>query len=101
MRDLDKLQIRVHAKGCVLAVKAVPGASRNRLAGILGGALKVAVAAPPEKGRANKAVAELLAEHLGLPGSRVQLLNGPARAAKEFLLIGLEKPELLDILGRL
>jgi len=49
-----------------LNVKVVPGSSRNRIVGWLGDALKIKVMAPPEKGRANEAVVELLSMKLGI-----------------------------------
>jgi len=46
-------------------LKVVPGAARSEVVGPLGERLKVRVAAPPEGGRANRAVVELLREWLG------------------------------------
>jgi len=80
-----------HAEGCILPVHAQPGA---RKAGILGehaGALKVAVTAPPEDGRANRALVELLAKALNLKRSQVQLLSGATSREKRFLIRGLTR----------
>ena len=52
------------AEGAQFAIKVVPGASRDRIVGVLGSALKVAVSKPPQGGAANRAVVELLAEAL-------------------------------------
>ena len=41
------------ADGCLIRLKVVPGSSRDAIAGILGGRLKVKVAAAPEDGKAN------------------------------------------------
>ena len=49
-----------------LKAKVVPGSSRNRIVGWLGDALKINVTAPPEKGKANEAVVELLSMKLGI-----------------------------------
>ncbi|MFM7075771.1 MAG: DUF167 domain-containing protein, partial [Planctomycetaceae bacterium] len=49
-----------------LEVKVVPGSSRDQIVGWLGDALKIKVTAPPEKGKANERVVELLAGALGI-----------------------------------
>jgi len=53
--------------GVRIALKVVPGASRDRVMGTLGDALKVAVSKPPEGGAANRAVVQLLAAALAAP----------------------------------
>jgi len=75
-----------------IAVKVVPGASRTRVAGRLGDALKVQVAAAPERGKANQAVAELLAQVLGVRVAQVELVSGPAQPRKTFRVTGLDQP---------
>jgi uncharacterized protein (TIGR00251 family) len=77
-----------------LEVKVVPKASREGLVGWLGDALKVRVTAPPEKGRANEAVRDVLAEVLGVPPDRVRLVAGQAAARKVFEVEGVDEREL-------
>jgi uncharacterized protein (TIGR00251 family) len=60
------IDIRQDGDAVLLPVKVVPGASRTRLLGELGGRLKVAVASPPEGGQANKALVAFLADRLGI-----------------------------------
>ena len=50
------ITITPHAEGATLAVRAQPGARKNAVLGEQAGALKVAVTAPPEDGRANAAL---------------------------------------------
>lgn len=78
----------------VLAVKAVPGAARDEVAGWLGDALKVKVRAPAVDGRANAAVCELLARHLGVPRRAVELRQGDTSRLKRFVISGLDAAEL-------
>jgi len=78
----------VSGASCRLKVKAVPGASRSEIVGRLGEALKVRVAAPPEGGKANREILELLAERLGLPAASVTLVSGAASPAKVVELRG-------------
>lgn len=84
----------LHSEGCVLAVKAQPGARRSGVVGLHGGLVKVAVQAPPDKGKANDAIAEVLGKALGLKRSQVELLSGPASREKKFLIRGMEPAEL-------
>lgn len=82
-----------------LEVKVVPGASRSGIAGWLGDALKVRVAAPPEDGRANAAVQTLIAEALGLPRAQVRLVAGRASPRKTVEIVGIAGDELRARLG--
>jgi uncharacterized protein (TIGR00251 family) len=70
-----------------LEVKVVAGASRDRIAGWLGGCLRVTVSAPPERGKANRAVTRLLREALGVD---VRLLEGERSPRKVFDVPGLD-----------
>ncbi len=74
-------------------VKVVPGSSRDRVVGAYGDAIKVQVSAAPEKGKANAAVAKLLAEFFGVKPSEVALLRGAANPRKQFRISGLS-PEV-------
>lgn len=80
------IQISDHAEGCVVRVRAHPGARRNVIVGAQGGALKVAVTAPPDKGRANDSIVLVLADSLGLKRSQVELIAGATSRAKKFLV---------------
>lgn len=88
------IEIGDHAEGCVLPVRAQPGARRAGVLGEQAGALKVAVTAPPEDGRANKALLEVLREALGLKRSQVELLGGATSRDKRILIRGVTKAEL-------
>ena len=83
-----------------LKVKVVPGSSRDAIVGWLGEALKVKVAAPPEKGRANEAVIALLADKLGLDPAQIRLISGHTSAAKVLELDGLDEARLRVLLGK-
>lgn len=75
-------------EGVVIAVKAVPGASRDQVVGPLGDALKVKVAAPPEAGKANQAICKLIASALGVPGRDVKVVSGGTQPNKRIAVIG-------------
>ncbi|MFT5525744.1 MAG: hypothetical protein ACI9HK_003714, partial [Pirellulaceae bacterium] len=58
--------------------------------------LKVSVTQAPEKGKANRAIAEFLAKMLGLKKSQIRLLNGEKCSEKEFLIAAIAMDELRD-----
>ena len=74
---------------CRLAIKVVPGSSRDKIVGWLGDDLKVRVRQPPEKGRANKAVCELITALLGLPADAVAVVAGEHSPRKTVEIRGL------------
>ena len=88
------VQIEPHAEGVVIAVRAQPGAKKNGITGEHDGALKVSVTQAPEKGKANKAIVEVLAKQLGLKKSQVSLLSGETSQRKKFLLSGVDAREV-------
>lgn len=67
---------RAAADGALLRVRVQPRASRDEVIGWRDGALAVRVTAPPVEGQANRAVAELLAEALGVRRSAVSVVGG-------------------------
>ncbi|MFM9107290.1 MAG: DUF167 domain-containing protein [Chloroflexota bacterium] len=78
--------MQVDGPDVLVRVKAVPGASRDAIAGALGDCLKVRVAAPPEGGKANASIAAMLAARAGIAGRDVHLETGSAQARKPFRL---------------
>jgi len=74
-----------------IAVKVVPGSSRDQIVGWLGDALKIKVMAPPEKGRANEAVVELLAEKLGINAADIEVTSGHSSPSKVVAIGGMDE----------
>lgn len=87
--DPEAIELIERPDGVDLSVKVVPGASRTRIVGALGNALKVAVAAAPEAGKANTQVVQLLAERFGLRRRDVRIVAGRSRPLKRVRLLGL------------
>jgi hypothetical protein len=80
--------------GIRLPVQARPGARKNSVGGAHNGALRVSVTAPADRGKANDAIAALLAEALGLKRRQVQLVGGAASRRKWFLLTDAEPHDI-------
>ena len=79
---------------CLLNVKVVPGASRDRIAGRYGDGIKVQVSAPPEKGKANIAVISVIAVALGVREADIVLLRGHTQPRKVLQINGLDQDKL-------
>jgi uncharacterized protein len=58
------------------------------------GTVRIRVTAPPEDGRANRAVLDLLRERLHLPRSAIRIAGGPASRKKWIEIDGVEEAEL-------
>lgn len=95
------ITISAHAEGWVVPVKAQPGARKNTIVGEHAGLLKVAVTAPPDQGRANKALVEVLRDALGVKRSQLELIAGETSREKRFLVRGIDKAELEKRLSEL
>jgi hypothetical protein len=89
-----------HADGTVLPVRAHPGARRDEIRGEHAGALRVAVTQAPEKGKANKAIAGLLARSLELRKGQIDLLSGETSPQKRFLIRGIQPDDLSARIAR-
>jgi hypothetical protein len=95
------IQLTDHADGVLLPVRAQPGARKPGVLGEQAGALKVAVSAAPQDGKANKALVELLRQALGLKRSQVELVSGQASRDKRFVIRGLTANDLQQRLAAL
>ena len=66
-----------------LRVKVIPRSAKTEIAGEMAdGTLKVKIAAPPEKGKANAALCAFLAAHFRVPRGAVTIVSGQGAALK-------------------
>jgi uncharacterized protein (TIGR00251 family) len=65
-----------------LSLKVIPNAARSEIIVEENGDLKVKVQAPPEDGKANKAVIQLLAKHFRVPKNRIRIIAGQKSSQK-------------------
>ena len=70
--------------GAAFHVKVHAGSRREGVTGLHDGMVKVEVTTAPEKGKANKAVAKVLAGVLGVAPARLRLLSGATNPRKRF-----------------
>ena len=86
--------LRQTAAGVEIFLYVQPRASRNRVVGLQGEDLKVALTAPPVDGAANKACCAFLAKLCSLPKGRVKLVSGEASRHKRWLLEGADLQDI-------
>ncbi len=93
------LDIVTTNSGIILSIRTQPGSSKNRIIGEYGGRLKLAVTAAPEKGKANKAVIELLADTLHINESSIQIISGESSRNKRLMIEGLTPEDIKSLLN--
>jgi uncharacterized protein (TIGR00251 family) len=77
-----------------LTVKVHPRARRSALAGRIGDAWKLTLAAPPVDGKANEECVRFLAEFAGVPRSRVRIVMGLTSRVKVVEIEGVTQDDL-------
>jgi len=76
--------------GAIFAAKIVPGSSGNtRICGVLDGMLKIKVAAPPEKGKANQCLLKFLARVLDVKKNSLSIIAGKTSPIKRVQVSGI------------
>jgi uncharacterized protein len=88
------LTIKETNAGVQFDVRVIPGASKNEVAGIQEGALKIKLTAPPVEGKANKACVDFLARLLGLRRSALAIVSGEKSRKKTVSVDSIGRGEL-------
>ena len=84
--------------GVIFSVRVQPRASKDEVAGEMGGALKVRLRAPAVEDRANEALVEYLAQLLKRPRSAVRILSGERSRKKRIEISGVSRQQILGLL---
>ncbi len=93
--------LRQTGAGVEIFLYLQPRASRNKVVGLQGEELKVALTAPPVDGAANKACCAFLAKLCGLPKSCVKLISGDTSRHKRVLLESADLQEINGLISEL
>lgn len=91
---MGALRLTETSEGVTLMVRVTPRASKNEIAGVVEGALKVRLTAPPVEGAANAALLTFLSGQLGLRRGQVMLLAGQSARHKCVRIVGLPAQEV-------
>jgi len=93
------LEIKTQQGTTTFAVRVQPRASKDEIAGIIDGALKVRLRAPALEDRANEALCEYLAELLKTPKAAVRILSGHHSRSKRVEVRGVTAQEVLALVA--
>jgi uncharacterized protein (TIGR00251 family) len=92
------LEVQEREGAVLFSLRVQPRASKDEIAGELGGALKVRLQAPAVEDRANEALVEFLAELLKRPKSAVRILSGERSRTKRVEISGVTRQQILALL---
>ncbi|PYU40361.1 MAG: YggU family protein [Acidobacteria bacterium] len=89
------LEVQEREGKVIFSVRVQPRASKDEIAGEMGGALKVRLRAPAVEDRANEALVEFLAQLLKTPRSAVRILGGERSRTKRLEIRGVTQQQIL------
>ena len=82
------------ASPLTLKIKVIPKSSKSEIVSQMAdGTLKIRIAAPPEKGRANEELRSFLARHYKVPAANVTILSG---ATSQNKLVRITRPDVVS-----
>jgi uncharacterized protein len=93
------LDLQNHDGSVIFRVRVQPRASKDEIAGILEGAVKIRLQAPALEDRANSALCEFLAHLLNIPKSAVRILSGHRSRVKRVEIRGVTPQQILSLLS--
>lgn len=89
------VDLRRRGDAVTFRVRVVPRASRDKIAGIHDGAVRIRLTAPPVEGAANEALVAFLSSVLRVPKREIELVSGQAARNKVVSVSGLSPEEVL------
>lgn len=92
------LEVEEREGAVTFSMRVQPRASKDEVAGEMGGALKVRLRAPAVEDRANEALVEFLAQLLKRPRSAVRILSGERSRMKRIEIHGVTRQQILALL---
>jgi uncharacterized protein (TIGR00251 family) len=94
--EIENLKIAQSPNGINFQIKVVPASSKTCFEGIYDDMLKVKLSAAPEKGKANKALVDFLAEKLGIKKKFIKVVSGQTSKTKKIAVEQITPQELLE-----
>ena len=79
-----------------ISLRVYPNASRSEVVGFVGGVLRVKVAVPPIRGKANKELITLLSRLFGVSKGSIDIIKGHTSRNKVVVIDGLSQEEVMS-----
>ena len=92
------LEVQEREGAVTFLVRVQPRASKDEIAGEMGGALKVRLRALAFEDRANEALVEFLGQLLKTPRAAVRILSGERSRTKRIEIRGVTRQQVLALL---
>jgi len=83
-----------------ISVKVQPNAGKNAVIGLTNGVWRLKIAAPPDKGKANKEMIEFLSDILGQKKDSIAIIKGQTSHNKLVTIEGLNQAEVEVLLSQ-
>jgi uncharacterized protein (TIGR00251 family) len=93
------VSVTEHSDGISFPVKVHPRAKKSSITGEIGGALKLAITAPPVNGAANEACVEFFAKSLKVRRSSVSIASGERNRLKVVRVAGVTAEQFWERLS--
>ncbi len=95
---MSNLFLKETEQGVEIRVKVVPGSSKTQIAGTLDDMLKIKIASPPEKGKANKALVAFMAKTLSVKKNDIEIVSGKTNPVKILRISGVNSAMIETLL---
>ena len=92
------IKIREVENGVIIHVRILPFSSKEGVIGVYAGQLKIAVNAPPERGKANKAITKVLAKWLNIRSSDIQIVSGGHSKDKQIFVRNIKENDICRLI---
>lgn len=95
------INIRKAENGIVVPIRVLPNSSREKIIGRHNGQLKIAVTAPPEKGKANRAIVKVIAKWLNIKITDILIISGDKAKDKEVFVRNILIKDVENLLSQI
>jgi len=92
------IKLEKNQSGYIVPLYVSAGSGSDAVRGEHDGKVKIAVTAPPQNGKANKAICDLIADKLDISGRNVRIVSGQKSREKKVLIENVSKEELESLL---